>query len=137
MRYIVWGTGAASAELIREADAADGVEYAIAYSIAAESVGTGGDRDATRWLAARAEDWCVSLEAEEDDVEAATRFDSAVLGYTALADELVARVTAAHPAGPDFEGLVRAVDAIREESRGKPGQAAGDEGRKGLTGHLR
>lgn len=67
--FIVWGTGPAASPLIREAEAAGPAAWTVALLKGAPDPAT--DPDA----------WCVAVDATESDLDAATRFDSAVRGY--------------------------------------------------------
>ena len=66
-KFYVWGTGPAQSTLIREAEAS--LEAAEAAMENGFSFGTTGD------------DWAVEAEATEEEVDKATRFDPAVVGY--------------------------------------------------------
>lgn len=66
--WIIWGAGPARDPLVREADTAELRDWP------AEAVE----------LAARRDDaWCVSVDAEEHDVESATYADEAIVGWAA------------------------------------------------------
>ena len=66
-KFYVWGTGPVQSTLIREAEnTQEAAEVAMEKGF---SFGTTGD------------DWAVEVEASEDEIDEATRFDSAVVGY--------------------------------------------------------
>jgi hypothetical protein len=66
-KFYVWGTGPVQSTLIREAEASlEAAEVAMEKGF---SFGTTGD------------DWAVEVEATEDEIDEATRFDPAVAGY--------------------------------------------------------
>lgn len=74
--YLVWGVGAASSPLLREARAVQGDWPARA--IADVTNRAGGDyTDA----------WCVVVTARPDEVDVATRFDAAVVGYMPVSSD--------------------------------------------------
>lgn len=67
-KFYVWGTGSAQSALIREAEPSlEAAEVAMEKGF---SFGTTGD------------DWAVEVEATEEEIDEATRFDDAVAGYT-------------------------------------------------------
>lgn len=61
--FYVWGIGAAGSDMVRSAVSAD------EWPIEADAVVSAD------------EGWCVLVEADEDDLDAVTRFDAAVRGY--------------------------------------------------------
>lgn len=65
--FYVWGVGGASSDLVRDAEAAEPGAWPQ------EAIGA----------TAEDEGWCVMVEASENDVDAATRHDSAVRGWCA------------------------------------------------------
>jgi len=71
MEILVWGVGAARAALVREGEAVPAAELPQAV-VAAVEAATGGD-----WTDA----WVVRVRATEEDGDAATRGDPAVLGF--------------------------------------------------------
>jgi len=66
-KFYVWGTGPAQSALIREAEVSqEAIDAALAHDFVFDSP----------------DDWAVEVEASEDEIDEATRFDSAVAGYT-------------------------------------------------------
>ena len=65
-KFYVWGTGPAQSALIREAGVTwEAVDAALANGFVFDS----------------SDSWAVEVEASEDEIDALTRFDPAVVGY--------------------------------------------------------
>lgn len=65
-KFYVWGTGPVQSALIREAEVSqEAIDAALAHDFVFDSP----------------DDWAVEVEASEDEIDEATRFDSAVAGY--------------------------------------------------------
>ena len=70
-KFYVWGTGSAQSALIREAEVSqEAVDAALAHGFVFDSpYDIPGDS------------WAVEVEATEEEIDEATRFDPAVAGY--------------------------------------------------------
>ena len=67
-KFYVWGTGPVQSALIREAEVSqEAIDAALAHGFVFDSP----------------DDWSVEVEASEDEIDTATRFDPAVVGYAA------------------------------------------------------
>lgn len=67
--FYVWGEGAAQSKLVREAEASSHMPDKCIVDLVIED----------GFL--RAEQFCVVVEADENEIDASTRFDPAVVGY--------------------------------------------------------
>jgi len=73
-KFYVWGTGPAQSTLIREAEASlEAAEAAMENGFEFTSPDD--------WAVAVEDDWVVEVEATEEEIDKATRFDPAVAGY--------------------------------------------------------
>lgn len=66
MKFHIWGSGPVSSALLHSAEPTEAAEAA--------ALAAGHSFDGP-------EDWAIEIEGDEDEVDAATRFDSAVVGW--------------------------------------------------------
>lgn len=70
-KFYVWGAGPVQSALLREAEVSqEAIDAALAY---------GFDFDSPDYLPG--DSWAVEVEATEEEIDALTRFDDAVVGY--------------------------------------------------------